>query len=74
VARDFRKIVAWQKADEFVFAIYRLTRRSVPKDERFGLTAQLRSAAVSIASNIAEGSGRRTSGDFRRFLYQAQGS
>jgi four helix bundle protein len=74
MARDFRKIVAWKKADDLVVEIYRQTARSFPRDERYGLVPQLRSAAVSVAANIAEGSGRSTSADFRRFLYQAQGS
>ena len=74
MARDFRSIVAWQKADDLVVEIYRQTARAFPRDERYGLVPQLRSAAVSVAANIAEGSGRSTSADFRRFLYQAQGS
>ena len=74
MARDFRKILAWQKADDLAVELYKTTSVSFPKEERFGVTAQLRSAAVSVAANIAEGSGRRTSSDFRRFLYQAQGS
>jgi four helix bundle protein len=74
MARDFRKIIAWQKADDLAVEIYRATGRFFPREERYGLTAQIRNAAVSIASNIAEGSGRRTLKDFRHFLYNAQGS
>jgi four helix bundle protein len=74
MARNFRKILAWQKADDLVVELYKTTGGSFPKEERFGVTAQLRSAVVSVAANIAEGSGRRTPSDFRRFLYQAQGS
>jgi four helix bundle protein len=74
VSRDFRKIVAWQKADDLAVAIYRITEEHFPPEERFGLTAQLRAAAVSVAANIAEGSGRGGASDFRRFLHVAQGS
>jgi four helix bundle protein len=51
-----------------------LTDKTFPSDERYGLTSQIRSAAVSVAANIAEGSGRESLQDFRRFVYQAQGS
>lgn len=71
--RDFRKIIAWQKADDLVVLVYAVSR-AFPSDERFGLTSQMRRAAVSVAANIAEGCGRHTLVDFRRFLYQARGS
>lgn len=58
MARDFRKILAWQKADELVYEIYLATKQFFPKEELFGLTSQIRRAAVSVAANIAEGSGR----------------
>ncbi|HLC03793.1 MAG TPA: four helix bundle protein [Anaerolineales bacterium] len=74
MARDFKKIVAWQRADDFVLNEYKLTDKTFPPDERYGLTSQIRSAAVSVAANLAEGSGRETLQDFRRFVYQAQGS
>ena len=70
---SYRDLVAWQVAIQFVTGIYRVTA-SFPKDERFGLVSQLRRAAVSIASNIAEGQGRLTEGEFRHFLGQARGS
>lgn len=70
---SYRDLVAWQVAVQFVAAIYRETAL-FPKDERFGLISQLRRAAVSIASNIAEGQGRLTEGEFRHFLGQARGS
>lgn len=73
MGQDFRKIQAWQQADELAIAVYAATRE-FPPEERYGLTSQLRRAAVSVAANIAEGSGRRTERDFRQFLYQAQGS
>src|SRR3972149_535583 len=74
MARDFRKIIAWQKADDYVIEVYRLTGKLFPPEERFGLISQIRSAAVSVAANIAEGSGRESLQDFRRFVSQAQGS
>ena len=58
---------------EFVTELYRVTR-GFPNEEKFGLTSQLRRAAVSIPSNIAEGQGRLTRGEFRQFLGQAKGS
>ena len=74
VGRDFRKLTAWQKADELVVRIYRLTASAFPAEEKFGLKSQIRAAAVSVAANIAEGSARGTDADFRRFLWIAQGS
>ncbi|HBX68517.1 MAG TPA: four helix bundle protein [Chloroflexi bacterium] len=73
MARNFRKIIAWQEADNLVIEVYKLTG-SFPSEERYGLTSQLRRAAMSVAANIAEGSGRSTLKDFLRFLYNAQGS
>jgi four helix bundle protein len=58
---------------EMTVCIYELTR-AFPKDEQYGLTSQLRRASVSVASNIAEGRGRVTDGEFRQFLGIAQGS
>ena len=58
---------------EMTVCIYSLTK-AFPKDETYGLTSQLRRASVSVASNIAEGRGRGTDGDFRHFLNIAQGS
>ncbi len=71
--RDFRKLLAWQKADDLAVTVYRATKH-FPSTEKFGLISQLRRAAVSVAANIAEGSGRHTLKDFRRFLYMARGS
>ena len=71
--RDYRNLIAWQKAHELTLTVYRLTR-DFPRDERFGLSAQLRRASASIATNIAEGSGRSTNADFARFLAIAAGS
>ena len=69
----FEKLDVWQLAIEFSDQIYSATRE-FPADERFGLTNQLRRAAVSIAANIAEGSGRSSDRDFVRFIEIAYGS
>ena len=69
----FEKLDVWQKAIEFADLVYSSTRR-FPSDERFGLTNQMRRAAVSISSNIAEGSSRNSRKDFARFIEIATGS
>jgi len=71
--QDYQDLIAWQKAMDLVEAIYRATQ-VFPKEEIYGLTAQVRRAAVSIPSNIAEGQGRSTTRDFLYFLSVAQGS
>ena len=70
---SFRDLVAWQKAFRLTSMIYAATAE-FPKDERFGLTQQLRRATVSVVSNIAEGAGRHTRADYLRFLDMAKGS
>jgi four helix bundle protein len=70
---NFEKLDVWQKAIDFADLIYNKTR-AFPSDERFGLTNQLRRAAVSISSNIAEGSSRSSKSDFARFAEIATGS
>ncbi|MCK8603899.1 four helix bundle protein [Desulfoferrobacter suflitae] len=72
-AKDFRDLVVWQKAHQFVLAIYRGSAL-FPKDERYGLTSQIRRAGASIAANIAEGFKKRTKPDKIRFYNIAQGS
>ena len=72
-SRGFRDLQVWQKAADVVVAVYRETMR-FPPDERFGLTSQLRRAAVSITANIAEGAGRATKGEFANCLSVARGS
>jgi four helix bundle protein len=73
VGYKYQDLIAWQKAKAFAADIYRSTD-PFPKTEIYGLTSQLRRAAVSIASNIAEGQGRLTKGEFCHFLGQARGS
>ena len=71
--RSYQDLIGWQKSMVLVAAIYRLTR-SFPREEMYGLTSQIRRAAVSIPSNIAEGQGRLTRGEFRQFIGNARGS
>lgn len=71
--RDFREIKVWHKAHELTLAVYKETG-GMPPEERYGLTSQLRRAAVSVAANIAEGCGRAGALDFARSLQIAMGS
>ena len=71
--RDYRDLVVWQEAMELAELVYSLTSR-FPREEAFGLTAQMRRAAVSIPSNVAEGFGRAQRRSFVQFLRIAQGS
>ncbi len=71
--RPHHNLDVWKKAVDFSVEIYRFTEK-LPKEERFGLTSQIRRAAVSIAANISEGAGRKSNKDFLRFLSMAQGS
>jgi len=72
-ARSFRDLIVWQKAHRFVVDVYKMTE-TFPKHELFGLTSQLRRAAVSIPANIAEGFAKRGMSDKARFMNIAQGS
>ena len=70
---SYRDLVVWQKAKALSVEAYRITE-TFPKSEIYGLTSQMRRAAVSIVSNIAEGQGRLTKGEFLQFLGTARGS
>ena len=71
--RSYKDLVVWQKAVTLTKVIYDLTRK-FPSEEKFGLVAQMRRAAVSIPSNIAEGQARHTTGEFIQFISHAEGS
>jgi four helix bundle protein len=73
MVQSFRDLLVWQRSIELTAAVYRLTR-DFPREELFGLTSQIRRAAVSIPSNIAEGHGRLSTGEYRQFLGIARGS
>ena len=70
---DFQKLIIWQKSMNITEDVYRLSAE-FPKEERFGLTSQIRRSAVSVPSNIAEGAGRNSDKDFRQFLGISSGS
>lgn len=72
-ARTFQDLIVWQKAHRFALGVYRFTE-GFPKTELYGLTSQLRRAAVSIAANIAEGFKKAGRADKLRFMNIAQGS
>ncbi|HEX3740286.1 MAG TPA: four helix bundle protein [Terriglobales bacterium] len=71
--RDFRELKVWQKSHALILAIYKETV-CFPKNELYGLTSQIRRAAVSIGANIAEGAGKNSRPDFARFLQMSLGS
>lgn len=72
-ARSFEDLIVWQKAHAFVLNVYKTTRQ-FPREETYGLTAQLRRAAVSVPANIAEGFKRRGRSDKARMMNVAEGS
>jgi len=71
--KSYKDLLVWQKSLGMVKLIYELTR-GFPQDERFGLVTQMRRAAVSVPSNIAEGQSRHTPGEFIQFISHAEGS
>ena len=71
--QSYRDLVVWQKGIELAKMLYSLTT-SFPSEERFGLISQMRRAAVSVPSNIAEGQARHTTGEFIQFISHAEGS
>ena len=73
MVQSFRDLVVWQRSIQLTVAIYRLTK-GFPREEVYGLTSQIRRSAVSIPSNIAEGQGRLSTGEFRQSLGFARGS
>lgn len=70
---DFQKLIIWQKSMDITEDVYRLSAK-FPKEEKYGLNSQIRRSAVSVPSNIAEGAGRNTDGEYKNFLGIASGS
>ncbi len=70
---DYKDLLVWQKGIALTKLVYEITR-TFPSDERFGLVTQMRRAAVSVPSNIAEGQARHTTGEFIQFISHAEGS
>jgi four helix bundle protein len=73
MGQSFKDLVVWQKAIDLTVDVYKLTAK-FPDAERFGLTNQMRRASVSVSSNISEGYGRATKGEYVQFLGHARGS
>ena len=71
--KNYKELKVWQRPYQLCLEIYKTTKR-FPNEERYGLTSQIRRAAVSVSSNIAEGYGRKTTPEYIRFLYIAYGS
>lgn len=71
--RSYKDLIVWQKGIALAKLVYKLTQR-FPSEEKFGIIAQMRRAAVSVPSNIAEGQARHTTGEFIQFLSHAEGS
>ena len=72
-AKNYRELIVWQEAIKLANVVYKLTEK-FPRQETYALADQIRRAAVSVPSNIAEGQARRAPGDFRRFLHISLGS
>src|SRR3954454_6037636 len=73
VVQSYKQLIAWQKAIDLVVAVYKLSEQ-FPRSELYGLSSQIRKAAVSVPSNIAEGQARLSTGEFPQFLGNARGS
>jgi four helix bundle protein len=73
MGQAFRDLLVWQRSLQLAAAVYELTK-SFPREEIYGITAQIRRSAVSVPSNIAEGQGRMSVGEFKQFLGVARGS
>lgn len=73
MGRDYKNIRAWQLADELAFLVYKATQK-FPREELWGLTSQIRRAAISVPANIVEGSARNHKKEYIQFLYTALGS
>jgi four helix bundle protein len=73
VSHGYKDLIVWQQSKELAGLIYKATE-SFPRSELYGLSSRLRRAGVSVVSNLAEGQGRLTSGEFRHFLGQSRGS
>jgi four helix bundle protein len=71
--KDLKELKVWHKAHELTIALYAVSK-AFPREEIYGLTSQMRRAAISVGANIAEGCGRRSDGEFVRFLQIARGS
>jgi four helix bundle protein len=71
--RNYKDLLVWEKAHRLTLAVYKITL-VFPKDERYGLTSQIRRASASIAANLAEGCGRRSDGGMARYVQIAMGS
>ncbi len=71
--KGYKKLIVWQKADELAFQVY-LETKKFPKDEAYGMTSQLRRAAISVPTNIVEGTGRQSTNELKQFVNIALGS
>jgi four helix bundle protein len=71
--KNYKDLIVWQKAYQLCLDVYMATK-NIPKEERFGLISQIRRAAVSVSSNIAEGHGRKSKAEYIQFSYIAYGS
>ena len=73
MVQDYKQLKIWQRSFQLAVEVYKLTNK-FPKSEKYNRTSQLKRAATSISTNIAEGASKHTTTDFQRFLYQAYGS